>query len=89
MAKAKPAGTAVGGITISSMAGTYGGARTRRAGRFPLRGSTMKERKPTSPGTSGYPEPQPRRNDKKDMPGPKTPHEHQNDPARKPKPSGH
>jgi hypothetical protein len=49
----------------------------------------MKERKPTSPGTSGYPEPQPRRNDGKDMPGPKTPHEHQNDPARKPKPSGH
>ena len=48
----------------------------------------MKERKPTSPGTSGYPEPQPRRNDKKDMPGPKTPHEHQNDPARKPKHSG-
>jgi len=49
----------------------------------------MKERKPASPGTSGYAEPQPRRNDKKTTPGPQTPHEPQNNPSQKPKPSGH
>jgi hypothetical protein len=49
----------------------------------------MNERKPTPPGTSGYPEPQPRRNDGKTMPDEHTPHEHQNNPSQKPKPSGH
>lgn len=47
----------------------------------------MSEHKPSAPGTSGYPEDQPRRNDKRDMPEPHTPHEHQNAPERKPKPS--
>jgi hypothetical protein len=56
---------------------------------FSLREPTMKERKPASPGTSGYAEPQPRRNDKKTTPGPQTPHEPQNNPSQKPKPSGH
>ncbi|HEY9511138.1 MAG TPA: hypothetical protein VIQ48_01050 [Rhodanobacter sp.] len=48
----------------------------------------MSEHKPTPPGTRGYPEPQPQRNDKRDMPDRHTPHEHQNNPERKPNPSG-
>jgi hypothetical protein len=53
-----------------------------------ITGSVMSEHKPTPPGTRGYPEPQPQRNDKRDMPDRHTPHEHQNNPERKPNPSG-
>ncbi len=48
----------------------------------------MNDNKPTSPGTSGYPEDKPRRNDGQDMPDEHTPHEPQNKPTRNPKPSG-
>ncbi len=45
------------------------------------------EHKPTSPGTRGYPEDTPRRNDRHDLPDEGTLHEHQNRPEQKPAPS--
>jgi hypothetical protein len=45
------------------------------------------EPKSTPPGTRGYPEDTPRRNDKHHMPDEHTPHEHQNRPEQKPAPS--
>ena len=45
------------------------------------------EHKPTAPGTRGYPEDTPRRNDRHDLPNESTPHEHQIRPEQKPAPS--
>lgn len=44
-------------------------------------------KKSSSPGTRGYAEQQPRRNDEHEMPDEHTPHEHQNNPRQKPRPS--
>lgn len=46
-------------------------------------------KKSSSPGTKGYAEQQPRRNDKREMPDKHTPHEHQNKPEQEPRPSHH
>jgi hypothetical protein len=40
----------------------------------------MTARRPTAPGTKGYPEQQPTPNDKREMPDANTPHEPQNKP---------
>jgi len=40
-----------------------------------------------SAGTGGYPEDTPRRNDRRDLPDARTPHQHQNRPDKKPAPS--
>lgn len=53
----------------------------------PRKPASGHEHTPDSVGTSGYPEPTPRRNDKHDMPDKGTPHEHQNLPQQKPQPS--
>lgn len=50
--------------------------------------SRPRGKKSTSPGTKGYAEQQPRRNDKREMPDEHTPHEHQNRPHQTPRPSG-
>jgi len=44
-------------------------------------------KKSASPGTKGYAEQQPRRNDRREMPDERTPHEHQNRPRQNPRPS--
>jgi len=46
-----------------------------------------RDKKSSSPGTKGYAEQQPRRNDAHEMPDEHTPHEHQNKPEQKPRPS--
>lgn len=62
--------------------------RTDETGRDVI-GSDSRGKRSLSPGTKGYAEHQPRRNDEREMPDEHTPHEHQNRPLQKPRPSGH